>query len=257
VQGGQSGGADDGCRWWNGQQFVTHTRAPHPRAPTHCNEPPPHPHTGPNQSVKNVLRQCYGDKDAVTDELVDCILKPGLQPGAVDVFLDFISYSGGPLPEELIEQVGAGACRGRGREVCVGGGGVLGVAVGFESDQCFPTSPLITHKSKTPTPELQPQPQPHEPKPQGPSASVHPVGHRRPLGGLQAREAAVQHPPVRSRVRRAARLRPLPARRGPRSGQPQDCRIRGALRAAARGRGPGAEWGGGGGTRGGLRGLAL
>ena len=29
-----------------------------------------------------------------------------LQPGAVDVFLDFISYSGGPLPEELLPQVG-------------------------------------------------------------------------------------------------------------------------------------------------------
>lgn len=26
------------------------------------------------------------------------------QPGAVDVFLDFISYSGGPLPEELISR---------------------------------------------------------------------------------------------------------------------------------------------------------
>lgn len=53
-------------------------------------------------SVKNVLQQCYGDKSAVDDELVDVILKPGLQPGAVDVFLDFISYSGGPLPEELL-----------------------------------------------------------------------------------------------------------------------------------------------------------
>jgi hypothetical protein len=27
---------------------------------------------------------------------VQAILRPGLQPGAVDVFLDFISYSGGP-----------------------------------------------------------------------------------------------------------------------------------------------------------------
>lgn len=27
------------------------------------------------------------------------------QPGAVDVFLDFISYSGGPLPERLLEQM--------------------------------------------------------------------------------------------------------------------------------------------------------
>ena len=31
---------------------------------------------------------------------------PGaVQPGAVDVFLDFISYSGGPLPEELLPQM--------------------------------------------------------------------------------------------------------------------------------------------------------
>jgi len=28
-----------------------------------------------------VLRQCYGDKNAVTDELVQAILKPGLQVG--------------------------------------------------------------------------------------------------------------------------------------------------------------------------------
>jgi pimeloyl-ACP methyl ester carboxylesterase len=54
--------------------------------------------------VKNVLKQCYCNPDAVTDELVECILKPGLEPGAVDVFLDFISYSGGPLPETLIRE---------------------------------------------------------------------------------------------------------------------------------------------------------
>lgn len=41
----------------------------------------------------------------MTDELVESILQPGLQPGAVDVFLEFICYSGGPLPEELIPQV--------------------------------------------------------------------------------------------------------------------------------------------------------
>jgi pimeloyl-ACP methyl ester carboxylesterase len=54
--------------------------------------------------VKNVLEQCYCNPEAVTDELVACILKPGLEPGAVDVFLDFISYSGGPLPEQLIRE---------------------------------------------------------------------------------------------------------------------------------------------------------
>ncbi len=44
------------------------------------------------QTVKNILQQAYHNKDTVTDELVDVILRPGLQPGAVDVFLDFISY---------------------------------------------------------------------------------------------------------------------------------------------------------------------
>ncbi|CAI5968523.1 unnamed protein product [Closterium sp. NIES-64] len=65
------------------------------------------------RAVRNVLRQCYGDPATVTDELVDLILKPGLQPGAVDVFLDFICYSGGPLPEDLLPkvQVGVGKVR--------------------------------------------------------------------------------------------------------------------------------------------------
>lgn len=49
--------------------------------------------------------QCYYDTSKVTDELVEKILLPGLEPGALDVFLDFICYSGGPLPEELLPQV--------------------------------------------------------------------------------------------------------------------------------------------------------
>lgn len=56
-------------------------------------------------TVKNILRQAYHDPSTVTDELVDCILTPGLQEGAVSVFLDFISYSGGPLPEDQLEAV--------------------------------------------------------------------------------------------------------------------------------------------------------
>ncbi|KAK9814391.1 hypothetical protein WJX72_005098 [[Myrmecia] bisecta] len=58
-----------------------------------------------SKAVKNVLSQCYGDPSTVDDELVEYILKPGLEPGAVAVFLDFISYSAGPLPEELLERV--------------------------------------------------------------------------------------------------------------------------------------------------------
>lgn len=42
------------------------------------------------QAIKNILSQAYGDATAVDDELVDCLLKPGLEPGAVQVFLDFI-----------------------------------------------------------------------------------------------------------------------------------------------------------------------
>ncbi|XP_042479608.1 pheophytinase, chloroplastic isoform X2 [Macadamia integrifolia] len=57
------------------------------------------------QAVKNILCQCYHDTTQVTDELVQKILLPGLEPGAADVFLEFICYSGGPLPEELLPQV--------------------------------------------------------------------------------------------------------------------------------------------------------
>ncbi|GFP94197.1 pheophytinase chloroplastic [Phtheirospermum japonicum] len=57
------------------------------------------------ESVRNILCQCYYDTSQVTDELVKIILEPGLDPGAADVFLEFICYSGGPLPEELLPQV--------------------------------------------------------------------------------------------------------------------------------------------------------
>ncbi|QDZ22009.1 alpha/beta fold hydrolase [Chloropicon primus] len=57
------------------------------------------------KAIQNILKEAYCDATTVSDELVSCVLNPGLQPGAVEVFLDFISYSGGPLPEELIPQM--------------------------------------------------------------------------------------------------------------------------------------------------------
>ncbi|XP_054807901.1 pheophytinase, chloroplastic isoform X2 [Prosopis cineraria] len=57
------------------------------------------------ESVRSILCQCYHDTSKVTNELVQIILNPGLQPGAAEVFLEFICYSGGPLPEELLPQV--------------------------------------------------------------------------------------------------------------------------------------------------------
>ncbi|XP_011025150.1 PREDICTED: pheophytinase, chloroplastic [Populus euphratica] len=58
-----------------------------------------------SDSVRSILCQCYHDTSQVTEELVQKILLPGLEPGAADVFLEFICYSGGPLPEELLPQV--------------------------------------------------------------------------------------------------------------------------------------------------------
>ena len=55
-------------------------------------------------AVRAVLREAYGDPSQVTDELVDIILTPGLDPRAAPVFLDFISYSSGPLPGECLKE---------------------------------------------------------------------------------------------------------------------------------------------------------
>lgn len=59
-------------------------------------------------TVQSILRVIYpANPEAVDEELVDCILKPGLSSAnATRVFMDFISYSAGPLPEEQLEQLG-------------------------------------------------------------------------------------------------------------------------------------------------------
>ena len=51
--------------------------------------------------VRKILLQAYKRQEAVTDELVNIIIKPASDKGAVDVFLAFTRYSQGPLPEEL------------------------------------------------------------------------------------------------------------------------------------------------------------
>ena len=54
------------------------------------------------KTVKQILLQAYNIKEAVTDELVDILMKPAKQPGAAAVFLAFTNYSSGPLPEDLL-----------------------------------------------------------------------------------------------------------------------------------------------------------
>ncbi|NJK40752.1 MAG: alpha/beta fold hydrolase [Acaryochloridaceae cyanobacterium SU_2_1] len=55
--------------------------------------------------VQQILQQAYGNPVAVTEDLVEMLILPARELGAADVFLAFISYSQGPLPEDLLAQV--------------------------------------------------------------------------------------------------------------------------------------------------------
>ena len=55
--------------------------------------------------IRKILLQAYGNPEAVTDELVELLLQPALEPGAADVFLAFTRYSQGPLAEDLLPQL--------------------------------------------------------------------------------------------------------------------------------------------------------
>lgn len=55
--------------------------------------------------VRNILLQAYRRPEAVTDELVEILMKPSQDPGAVAVFLAFTRYSQGPLPEDLLPRL--------------------------------------------------------------------------------------------------------------------------------------------------------
>ena len=57
------------------------------------------------ETVRSVLLQAYGRRAAVDEELVELLLSPGRLPNAASVFLDFISYSGGPLPEDDLRRI--------------------------------------------------------------------------------------------------------------------------------------------------------
>lgn len=57
------------------------------------------------RSVRRILHQAYKDKTAVTDELINILLAPAQEVGAADVFLAFVRYSQGPLPEDLLPLV--------------------------------------------------------------------------------------------------------------------------------------------------------
>jgi pimeloyl-ACP methyl ester carboxylesterase len=57
------------------------------------------------QVVRKILLKAYCRQEAVTDELIEIIMKPALERGAADVFVAFTGYSGGPLPEDLLPRL--------------------------------------------------------------------------------------------------------------------------------------------------------
>lgn len=54
-------------------------------------------------TVKTILKVPYCDTAQVTDELVEVLLTPLLTEGAAEVVFDSLSYSAGPLPEQLLQ----------------------------------------------------------------------------------------------------------------------------------------------------------
>lgn len=55
--------------------------------------------------IRKALLKAYARHEAVTDELVEIVLKPAQDPGAADVFLSFITNSTGVLPEDLLPEI--------------------------------------------------------------------------------------------------------------------------------------------------------
>jgi pimeloyl-ACP methyl ester carboxylesterase len=54
------------------------------------------------RSVRQILSQAYVHQEAITDELIEILIKPAQNPNAVDVFMAFVRYSQGPRPEDLL-----------------------------------------------------------------------------------------------------------------------------------------------------------
>jgi len=61
------------------------------------------------KTVRRILLQAYRRSEAVTDELIEILMRPAREMGAADVFLAFTRYSQGPLPEDLLAVLPCGA----------------------------------------------------------------------------------------------------------------------------------------------------
>ncbi len=55
--------------------------------------------------IRNTLKQVYGNKAAITNELVELLYQPSCDPGAQKVFASIVTAPPGPKPTELLPQV--------------------------------------------------------------------------------------------------------------------------------------------------------
>ncbi len=55
--------------------------------------------------IRGSLRQVYGNRKAITPELIDILYAPACQPGAQKVFASILSAPPGPRPSELLPKV--------------------------------------------------------------------------------------------------------------------------------------------------------
>lgn len=55
--------------------------------------------------IRNTLRQVYGNKSAITNELVELLYQPSCDPGAQKVFASIVTAPPGPQPTELLPLV--------------------------------------------------------------------------------------------------------------------------------------------------------
>lgn len=61
------------------------------------------------KTLRTVLKQAYAVHEAVDDELVSILLHPPRTTGALEVFLAFIMYDTGPVPEDFLPLLSAPA----------------------------------------------------------------------------------------------------------------------------------------------------
>jgi pimeloyl-ACP methyl ester carboxylesterase len=55
--------------------------------------------------IRGSLKQVYGNRTAITDELVEMLYTPACDPGAQKVFATIVTAPPGPRPEELLPQI--------------------------------------------------------------------------------------------------------------------------------------------------------